>query len=245
MNLKELRNIVILDIETVSAEGELSAVSDRLQAQWIRKSGFIRNEQELTPEELFVEKAGIYAEFGKIVAIGLGVFHSNDEGELSLRVKALGNKDEKALLLEFKELLTGKFNSDRLKFCSHNGKEFDFPYLCRRMLINKIRIPEALNLRDRKPWEVQHYDTMDLWKFGDRKNFSSLELLTALFGIESSKYFEDEAMDGSSVNRIYYQEKDLEKIKRYCKGDVVATGQLFLCLNNLETIKENNITILD
>lgn len=245
MKLRELRNIVILDIETVSAEGDLTSLPERLQAEWIRKSAFLKNEEELDPEELFFNKAGIYAEFGKIVAIGLGVFHENEEGELALRVKALGNDDEKVLLSDFKELISEKFNSDRLRFCSHNGKEFDFPYLCRRMLVNRIRIPEVLNLRDRKPWEVQHYDTMDLWKFGDRKNYSSLELLTALFGIESSKYFEDEQMDGSGVNRIFYKENDLEKIMRYCKGDVVATGQLFLCLNNMEKIKKENITVLD
>ena len=115
-------------------------------------------------------------------------------------------------------MIEEKFDSDKLKFCSHNGKEFDFPYLCRRMLLNKISIPEALNLRDRKPWEVQHLDTMDMWKFGDRKSYTSLELLTALFDIETSKITDGDYIDGSLVNKVYYHEKDINRINKYCKN---------------------------
>lgn len=245
MKLRELKNIVVLDIETVSSVEKFELLPERLQAQWNRKSQFIRNEEELSPEELFFDKGGIYAEFGKVISIGLGVFYTNENGETSLRVKALSNEDESQLLLEFKTLIEEKFDSDKLRFCSHNGKEFDFPYLCRRMLLNKISIPEALNLRDRKPWEVQHLDTMDMWKFGDRKNYTSLELLTALFDIETSKISDGDFIDGSMVNKVYYHEKDIERINKYCKNDVVATAQLFLCMNNLDQIKNENITILD
>lgn len=245
MKLRDLKNIVVLDIETVSSVEKFELLPERIQAQWNRKSQFIKNEDELSSEELFFEKGGIYAEFGKVISIGLGVFYANENGETSLRVKALSNENERELLLEFKALIEEKFDSDLLKFCSHNGKEFDFPYLCRRMLINKINIPEALNLRDRKPWEVQHLDTMDMWKFGDRKNYTSLELLTALFGIETSKISDGDYIDGSLVNKVYYQEKDIERINKYCKNDVVATAQLLLCLNNLDLMEDENITILD
>ncbi|MEL6560096.1 MAG: ribonuclease H-like domain-containing protein [Bacteroidota bacterium] len=245
MKLRELKNIVVLDIETVSSVEKFEFLPERLQAQWNRKSQFIRNEEELSPEELFFDKGGIYAEFGKVISIGLGVFYTNEDEEVSLRVKALSNEDENQLLLEFKALIEEKFDSDKLKFCSHNGKEFDFPYLCRRMLLNKISIPEALNLRDRKPWEVQHLDTMDMWKFGDRKSYTSLELLTALFDIETSKISDGDYIDGSLVNKVYYHEKDINRINKYCKNDVVATAQLFLCLNNLDQMKNENITILD
>lgn len=245
MKLKELKNIIVLDIETISAVEKFELLPDRLQAQWIKKARYLRNEEEISAEELFFEKGGIYAEFGKIISIAVGVFHENEEGETAFRVKAFSNDDEEKLLTEFKGLIEERFNSDRLKFCSHNGKEFDYPYLCRRMLINRIDIPNALNLRDRKPWEVQHLDTLDMWKFGDRKNYTSLELLTALFNIDSSKETEGDYIDGSQVNEVYYRENDLERISKYCKNDVVATAQLFLCLNNLDQIKKKNITILD
>jgi len=246
MKLKELQNVLIVDIETVSITDNFQTLPERLQAQWIKKSQYLKNDLDLAYEELFFERAGIYAEFGKIITIGVGIFYKGDDDKPALRVKAFSSDDEAALLQDFKELVENKFDSDQLRLCAHNGKEFDYPYLCRRMLVNKIQIPEVLNLRDRKPWEVQHLDTLDMWKFGDRKSFTSLELLTALFGIESSKEETDgEQIDGSQVNEIYYREKSLDRISKYCKNDIVATAQLFLRLNNLDTIAKSNITILD
>ncbi|MEL7146343.1 MAG: 3'-5' exonuclease [Bacteroidota bacterium] len=245
MNIKELKNILIVDIETVSSQPDFWQMNPRLQDQWARKSEFFKNEDDLSVAELFSQRASLYAEFGKIVSIGVGVFYRNEEAELSMRVKAFSGDDEKEILNNFKELLETKFDSDHLKLCCHNGKEFDYPYLCRRMLINKISIPMALNLRDRKPWEVQHLDTMEMWKFGDRRNYATLELMTALLGIESSKVEEDGSpIDGTQVNRLYYKEKGLERIVRYCKQDVVATAQLYLRLNEHELMEKSNITIL-
>ena len=245
MNIKELKNILIVDIETVSANQDFWELDPRLQDQWARKSEFFKNEEELSVAELFAQRASLYAEFGKIISIGVGAFYRNEEGALSLRVKAFSGDDEKEILNEFRELLETKFDSDHLKLCSHNGKEFDYPFLCRRMLLNSIPIPMALNLRDRKPWEVQHLDTMEMWKFGDRRNYATLELMTALFGIESSKVEEDGSpIDGTQVNRLYYKEGGLDRIVRYCKQDVVATAQLFLKLNNHELIEKSNITVL-
>jgi DNA polymerase elongation subunit (family B) len=237
-----LRNLLVLDIETAAAEKDFGGLSERLQKHWRHKSSFIRNEEELLPEELFQKRAGIYSEFGKVIVIGFGIFHELESGELALRIKSLANHDEHQLLLDFKTMIETKFDPENLKLCGHNGKEFDFPYLSRRMLINGLSLPYVLNNSGKKPWEVNFLDTMEMWKFGDRKNFTSLELLTAIFDIPSSK----SDIDGSMVNDVYYQEADgLERIEKYCRGDVIATSQLYLKLNSLPLIDEKNITIVD
>lgn len=230
--LPELRDIIFLDIETVANEYEYHALDERLKAQWARKAAFYKRDSLLTDEELYHERAGIFAEFGKIVCVAVGKFGENETGQLMLRTKAYYGHSEKELLAEFKGMLA-KTDSTTVKLCAHNGKEFDFPYLCRRMLVNGITLPQALNISGRKPWEIPHLDTMELWKFGDHKNFTSLDLLAAIFNIPSSK----NDMDGSQVNTVYYKDKDLEKIKDYCLRDVAVLAQLFLKLRgiNLET----------
>lgn len=239
---KRLRDILVIDIETATQQKHLDQMSPALQEHWLHKSQFIRNEDDHTPEEQFLERGGIYAEFGKVIVISVGVFHLDVNGELALRVKSFWHHDEYELLKEFKSFLVEKFDPETIRLCAHNGKEFDYPYLCRRMLVNDLAIPEVLNLTGRKPWEVQHIDTMELWKFGDRKNFTSLNLLTSLFGIPSSK----SDLDGSKVNEVYYQEESgLEKIANYCCGDVVATAQLYLRLNNLPLIPESQVTFVN
>lgn len=241
MNGISLTDILVIDIETTSSEKSLGNLPDDLQDHWKRKSQFIRNEEDLTPEELYESRGAIYAEFGKVVVIAVGIYVKEQE-VWSLRVKSFQNEDEKLLLEEFKKFLQSKFDSEKVRLCAHNGKEFDYPYLCRRLLVNEISIPDALNIAAKKPWEVLHIDTMEMWKFGDRKNFTSLDLLTSLFGIPSSK----SDIDGSKVNEVYYNEKDgLDRIAKYCRGDVVATAQLYLKLNNLPLIQDNNITILN
>lgn len=239
---QKLRDILVIDIETASQAKSLDELSGPLQEHWHHKSQFIRNDDDLLPEQQFFQRAGIYAEFGKVITIAVGIFHRGEDGELSLRVKSFSNHDEYELLKEFKTFLVKKFDPESIRLCAHNGKEFDYPYLCRRMLVNDLAIPEVLNLTGRKPWEVQHVDTMELWKFGDRKNFTSLNLLTSLFGIPSSK----SNIDGSKVNQVYYhEEQGLERIATYCCGDVVATAQLYLRLNNMPLIPESHITIVN
>ena len=220
-----LRNLLILDIETVALTKEYQKLNADLRKHWERKSSFLRNEDELTSEELFSEKAGIYAEFGKVITVAFGIFHDLPDGSLALRVKSVTGHDEAALLKEIKDLLETIFDPENLRLCAHNGKEFDFPYLSRRMLINGIKLPYVLDNSGKKPWEVNFLDTMEMWKFGDRKNFTSLDLLTTIFNIPSSK----SDIDGSMVNKVYYEEENgLERIQKYCQGDVVATAQLFL-----------------
>jgi len=196
----------------------------------------IRAEEGLTPEELYFQKAGIYAEFGKIVTIAVGYFAKVDD-VLSLRVKAFASDNEKEILNDFKGLLEQYFDQQKLALCAHNGKEFDFPYMCRRMLVNGVPPPSCLQIAAKKPWEILHLDTLEMWKFGDRKNFTSLDLLAALFDIPSSKDW----IDGSKVNHTYYVEKDLPRIAKYCMQDVVVTAQLYLKFNCMPLVKAENI----
>ncbi|MBC6401085.1 MAG: 3'-5' exonuclease [Ekhidna sp.] len=234
------QDFLIIDIETVSGKENIEEISPQLQQCWEHKAGSIRNPEEKNPKDLYQDRAAIYAEFGKVIVIGLAFFHEV-KGKPAMRVKSMASHDEQSLLLAFKNFIDEKFNQHRLKLCAHNGKEFDFPYLCRRMLINDIKIPNILNIANKKPWEVPHIDTMELWKFGDWKSFTSLDLLTAIFEIPSSK----KEMDGSMVTQTYYEEEDgLKKIEEYCRGDVIATAQLYLRLNNLPLIEEQQISII-
>ena len=235
MDWRKLRNILFLDIETVSSTDDYSSLDPRIREQWDRKAGFLSNEEALSTDELYFKRAGIYAEFGKIITIGVGYFHRNEEEEISLRIKSISGHDEKELLQQFIELLT-HFEDD-LKLCAHNGKEFDFPYLCRRILINGFPLPSVLDLSGKKPWEVNHLDTMNMWKFGDWKSYTSLDLMAAVLGIESSK----DDIDGSMVNHVYYREDGLERIAEYCRRDVAVTARVYLKLLGMDDIQPEHI----
>jgi len=231
----ELRDILFLDIETIGAVEHYNQLSERFKTQWARKANFFKREENQTDEDLFHERAGIYAEFGKIIVISIGKF-GEENGKRIFKTKAFSNHDEKKLLEDFKSLLE-KLDATKTKLCAHNGKEFDFPYISRRMLIHGIALPSLLNLSGKKPWEAPHLDTMELWKFGDYKHYTSLDLLLALFDIPSSK----SEMDGSMVNHVYYKEKNLAKITEYCTADVVAIAQLYLRMKGLPLVEDENI----
>jgi len=234
-----IKNILFMDIETVTVVPEFDSLDERLKPLWIKKAGFLRNEEGQTPEELFFNRAGIYAEFGKIITISVGYFILVEGGRFGFRVKSIASDDEKDILLDFSQILDTKFDQ-QLRLCAHNGKEFDFPFICRRMLLNGIDLPEILDISEKKPWDIMHLDTMDMWKFGDRKNYTSLDLLAALFDVRSSK----KEMDGSMVNQVYHVENDLDKISNYCRDDVVVLAQLFLKLKNLPKLDPENITVV-
>lgn len=234
--IPELRDLLFIDIETVAVTNDYASLDDRLKVQWSRKANFMRRDSQLTDEQLFHERAGIHAEFGKIVCIAVGKYLEKPTGELCMKTKVYSNHDEAALLIEFKQMIE-KLDATSLRLCAHNGKEFDYPYLCKRMLINSISLPAVLNLSGRKPWEIPHLDTMEMWKFGDHKSYTSLDLLAALFHIPSSK----STIDGSQVNYVYHQEKDLEKIGEYCRADVIVLAQLFLKLKGYPLIPDDNI----
>jgi 3'-5' exonuclease len=234
---EEHKHILFLDIETVAVTDQYALLDDRMKVQWARKANFFRQRDEnQTDEDLFHERAGIYAEFGKIIVIAIGKFTENEKAERGLKTKYFAHHDEHLLLQEFKTALE-KMDQPQLKLCAHNGKEFDFPYLSRRMLVHGIPLPAILDLAGKKPWDTPHLDTMEMWKFGDYKHYTSLDLLATLFNIPTSKG----ELDGSMVNRVYYRDRDLRKIAEYCVGDVVAVAQLYLKLKGLNLISSENI----
>lgn len=233
--IPELRDVLFLDIETVAVSNNFQALDERLKVQWSRKASFLKREDGQSDEDLFHERAGIYAEFGKIICISVGKLFDHESGELGLKTKAFYGHEEETLILDFKAMLD-KLGA-QVKLCAHNGKEFDFPYICRRMLVNNITLPSALNLAGKKSWQVEHLDTMEMWKFGDYKHYTSLDLLASIFNIASSK----SDIDGSKVNSVYYQLGDLEKIKNYCTADVLVLAQLFLKMKSLPLLKGENV----
>ena len=228
-----LENILFLDIETVPEKQDFNELDEEKQQLWEQKSAYQRKE-DFSPEE-FYDRAGIWAEFGKIVCISVGYFVLKNE-QKSFRVTSFSG-DEKQLLNDFKKLLNEHFNQAKHVLCAHNGKEFDFPYIARRMLIHGIKLPYKLNLFGKKPWEVPHLDTMELWKFGDYKHYTSLKLMANVLGIPSPK----EDMDGSMVREVYYKDQDLERIVNYCELDVVTTAQVVLRLRCDPLLKESEI----
>lgn len=226
--IQELRDILFLDIETVANTFEYDSLDERMKVQWSRKAGFLKRGSDQTDEAVYRDRAGIYAEFGKIVCIAVAKFVETENGELALRTKAYYGHDEKELLQSFK-LMVEKMDPNALKLCAHNGKEFDYPYLCRRMLINGTGLPVALNLMGRKSWDIPHLDTMEMWKFGDYKHYTSLDLLAAIFDIPTSKG----DLEGSQVNEVYHRQEGLIRIKEYCVRDVVVLAKLFLKLKGI------------
>jgi len=229
-----LDDVLFIDIETVSAYASFDQLPDRFKTLWEKKADLLRrNDPDSTPDQMY-KSAGIYAEFGKIVCISCG-FNNGIE----FRIKSFFGDDEKILLEEFAELLNKHYSGSRFLLCAHNGKEFDFPYIARRMLVNHIELPDILNLAGKKPWEVRHLDTMELWKFGDYKHYTSLDLLAAIFEIPTPK----DDIDGSLVGQVYWEDNDLERISNYCAKDVLTIAQLLRCYMGLPMIKEENVLI--
>ncbi|WP_149241177.1 3'-5' exonuclease [Dyadobacter sp. 32] len=234
---KRARNFLLLDIETVASHASYHDLPDRMQQLWDKKTNTLRKgDESIISSEYFYERGAIYSEFGKIVCIAFGAYYWNERDELAFKVRSISGDDEVTLLNEFKALIE-KYPADQLVLCAHNGKEFDFPFLCRRMLIHGITIPKALQISGKKPWEVLHQDTMELWKFGDYKSYTSLDLLAAVFEIPGSK----NEMSGDQVTKVYYQENDLEKICRYCREDVVVLAQIYLRLHCFQPVPPENI----
>ena len=228
-----LEHILFLDIETVPELEFFDELDDEKKALWDQKSKYQRKE-DYTSEE-FYERAGIWAEFGKIICISVGYFNFKSEVR-SFRTTTFHGEESK-LLKEFKNLLNTHFNSAKHLLCGHNAKEFDFPFIARRMIIHGIELPSKLNLFGKKPWEIPHLDTMELWKFGDYKHFTSLKLLANIFGIPSPK----DDIDGSQVRQVYYEEKNIERIRIYCEKDVVTTAQVFLKLRGDDLLSDTEL----
>ena len=230
-----LDEVLFLDIETVPQVPSFEDLDEDFQHLWTEKSRFVREKKGLEISESYAE-AGVYAEFGKIIVIGVGYF-SQSFGERVFRVTSFYGDDETEVLSEFAKLLERFTNNPFRVLCAHNGKEFDFPYLSRRFLINRLPLPAMLDMAGKKPWEIPHLDTLELWKFGDYKHYTSLKLLAKIFGVPTPK----DDIDGSMVREVYYKENDLERIERYCRKDVITVAQLMLCYKNQPLVEEDQI----
>ncbi len=229
-----LEHILFLDIETVPEQPSFEHLDAETQELFDAKTVYKRKADELTASEYYGH-AGIWAEFGKIVCISVGYLTQTSDGR-QFRVRSFYG-EESQLLKAFKNLLDRHFSSQHNRLCAHNGKEFDFPFLARRMLKHQLALPLLLQLMGKKPWEVPHLDTLELWKFGDFKHYTSLKLLARFFDIPSPK----DDMDGSDVGRVYYEENDLSRIVRYCEKDVVTLTQVYLKLTLQPPLHDNEI----
>jgi len=237
LDLTQLDKVLFLDIETVPETYRFSDV-DPATAHLFEMKNMRYKTDDKTFSQVYDEKAGIYAEFGKIVCISVGFVRSTATGRV-IHIKSYAHDDEETLLKQFIRLLEDNYNTINHRLCGHNSKEFDIPFLCRRMLINGLKLPNVLNLAGKKPWEIQHLDTMELWKFGDYKAYTSLALLCNVFKIPTPK----DDISGADVARVYYEENDLGRIKTYCEKDVVALIQLFLRMNGEDLIHEGDVFI--
>jgi 3'-5' exonuclease len=239
MNPYPIHGILFLDIETVPQHPSFELVPNEWKDLWTKKAeALLRNREDETIESIY-PRAGIYAEFGKIICISCGILQgAGDQKRITL--KSFAGDNEKLLLHEFSEMLKKWSAGNEPRFlCAHNGKEFDFPYLCRRFIINALAVPAILNTSGKKPWEIGHLDTMELWKFGDYKNYTSLNLLAHALGIQTPK----DDIDGSMVWQVYWKERNLERIVTYCQKDVVTVAQIFLRMNGETLIRVENIEI--
>jgi 3'-5' exonuclease len=238
-------SILFLDVETVPGVADFDELDEELQELWGLKCRTLlkRGADEIEYDEmaeLYQTRAGIYAEFGKIVCISVGYLtRSADRTDPVMRLKSFTNHIEANLLEDFCEVLNKHFNNpDKFAICGHNIKEFDIPYICRRLLINQLPFPRMLDIAGKKPWETKHLlDTLELWKFGDNKNYTSLRLLAAIFGFPSPK----DDMDGSQVASVYWEDRDLDRIAHYCEKDVLATAQLFLKMRRAPLLKPDQV----
>ena len=224
-----IERILFLDIETVPQYENWENLPEDSQKLWAKKT-FSQRREEISAEDFYPERAGVMAEFGKIICISIGMMDKNE----TLKIRSFSSNDEKNLLDEFGQI----FNSPRLMnviLCAHNGKEFDLPWVARRFLINGLEPPAPFQMFGKKPWEVPHLDTMELWKFGDYKSFISLELMAHIFNVPTPK----DDIDGSMVAEIYYKERDLPRIVAYCEKDVLTLANIFRRLRQEDLLKRS------
>ena len=231
----KIKNILFLDIETVPCAQNFEDLDVTFQNLWVEKTAW-QKKDNVSFGEFYKLKSGVIAEFAKIICISVGYLFA-EKNENHFRIKSFYGDDEKKIITDFNELLNAQFNKKQHQLCAHNGKEFDFPFIARRTLINGLKLPSLLDIAGKKPWEVKHLDTMELWKFGDYKHYTSIKLLAALFNIPTPK----DDIDGSQVAGVYWNDKDLERIKKYCQKDTLTVAQLLLRYKGEELILENNI----
>lgn len=227
-----LQQYLFIDIETVSGQPRFEDLSPAMQQLWLQKCNAIKTTPDADPARLYEQRAGIFSEFAKVICIGLGCIVKKEDG-WKIFMKMISGDDEKQVLASFAEAINLFVEREKdVVFCGHNIKEFDIPFLCRRMVVHDIKLPSSIDISGKKPWEVKHEDTMELWRFGDKKNYTSLALLAEVLNIPAPK----EDMDGTQVNGVYWSEKSMERIVDYCRGDVITAARVFLRLKNIKGI---------
>lgn len=241
-----LEDFIFFDIETAPLTENLAELPEELQKLWIEKEGkaMARESEQsgepVDPQHWYFNKAGLMAEYGRVVCIAVGFFHRGNDG-LTFRVKTIGYPDEELVLEDFANLLDARFaDLGRFRLCGHNIKNFDVPFLARRMLVNGVKLPAMLDTAGLKPWEMPYMDTMELWRFGDFRHYSSLKLLTAMFGIPTPK----DDISGSDVGRVFWQDADLDRICEYCAKDVVAVGRLIQRWKGEKFVDDDQVKIV-
>jgi predicted PolB exonuclease-like 3'-5' exonuclease len=234
-----LENLLLIDIETVPQQPSFELLSDDWKELWEEKTQ--RSLPDFTTAaEFYPQRAGVMAEFAKIVCISIGYF-AKQGSVLQIRVKSFFGDDEKKLLQDFLTTVNQmESKNNKWSFAGHNIKEFDIPFICRRLLINSLHIPGYLDFQNMKPWDTNMVDTFQYWRFGDYKNYTSLKLLAAALGVPSPK----DDIDGSMVADVYWKEKNLQRIATYCQKDVVTTGNIILRFKNAALIKEEHVVIV-
>ena len=234
-----LENLLLIDIETVPQHPTFDLLSDDWKQLWEEKT--VRSLPDFTSAaEFYPQRAGVMAEFAKIVCISIGYF-TKQGNALQLRVKSFFGDDEKKLLQDFITTVNQmESKNNKWSFAGHNIKEFDIPFICRRLLINSLHIPAYLDFQNMKPWDTNTVDTFQYWRFGDYKNYTSLKLLAAAMGVPSPK----DDIDGSMVAEVYWKEKNLQRIATYCQKDVVTTGNIILRFKNKELLKDDQVVIV-
>ena len=232
-----IHKILFLDVETVPVAPSFSKLSDEFQLLWAEKTSWQRFDGQ-TPDDFYSLKAGVMAEFAKVICVSVGYIYEKKNNSF-FRIKSFYGDDEKFLLDDFKNLLDDKFATKSHYLCAHNGKEFDYPFLCRRMIVNGLKLPRILEIAGKKPWEVRHLDTMELWRFGDYKHYTSIKLLAALFDIPTPK----DDIDGSQVAKVYWQDHDLERIRVYCQKDTLTVAQILLKYMGKPILTEEQIEV--
>lgn len=237
--IEKIKDILFLDIETVPSVESYEELSERMQLLWSKKCAYLARKEEKTPEELWIEKAGIYAEFGKVICVSVGIVRIQEEVPTVILKSYYGEEAE--VLHGLKSMLDENYDDiDRYSICGHNIREFDVPYLCRRMMIHRLDVPYILDVNGKKPWQIAHFiDTLEMWKFGDYKHYTSLDLLAACFDIPSPK----EDISGADVGRVYYESGDVGRIARYCERDVLTSIQVYLSMKGLPLIDKDAIKI--
>lgn len=231
-------NILFVDVETVTAEKNYDKLSPTIRHAWDRKAEFFREADTKTSAQLFADRAALYAEFGKIISIAIGYFHALDDDRNELRIKCIVDHNEAAVLKQFVETVR-RFDQNQLRLCAHNGRDFDYPYLCRRLLVNTIELPKSLQLMNKKAWEVPHLDTMEMWKFGEYKKFVPLDLLAALFSVDVDS---DKLLDARQIQQAYYYDQDLDKIAQSGYQNIRLLAQVYLSMLSQPLLPDNQIT---